>query len=129
MRRKILAISDCGRTYLFICVHGLPFPGKIVGLMRTKRKSTIIDDAIPFDVGLCLPIPSSCGGSVWKALALAGGDLVDEDEGRTLASGDSDTFSQITSGSTMPPSSQNLLMRRNSKMTGRHGRSKIATKA
>jgi len=63
--------------------------------MRTKRKSTIADDAMPFDEGICLPIPSSCGGSVWQALALACGDLVDEDdeeqsgEGRTLASGDS----------------------------------------
>jgi len=76
----MLAISDCGRIYLFICVHGLPFPGKIVGLMRTKRKSTIADDAMPFDVDLCLPISSSCGGSVWQALALAGGDLVDEDD-------------------------------------------------
>ena len=64
--------------YLF-CVHGLHFPGKIVGLMRTKRKSTIADDAMPFDVGLCLPIPSGCGGSLWQALALACGDLVDED--------------------------------------------------
>ena len=61
----MLAISKIVVVLIYLfCVHGLPFPGKIIGLMRTKRKSTIADDAMPFDVGLGLPIPPSYGGSV-----------------------------------------------------------------
>lgn len=46
-----------------------------------EHKSTTGDDVISFEADLGQPVPSSGGGSGWRALALSNhGDLVDEDE-------------------------------------------------